>query len=455
MKSYELMPTHENLIDTYKQDMLGRNSDIRAFADILNSLSNCTSIALDGKWGSGKTFFVKQTKLFLDAHNIFYTTLNENDKNIFIRNDSDEDNYKPQVCVYYDAWENDNDQDPILSLVYSIMSDIDEGYKFDETNGFIEKTSAVLETISGRNINSTLDALKNKNLLDEIRKSKNIEKKIKEFLDEILQERGDRLVIFIDELDRCKPSYAVRLLERIKHYFTSERFTFVFSINTNELQHTIRKHYGNDFDATRYLDRFFDLKVSVPEVDLEKYYSSINFNTDYTYDLVCKSVMNYFHFSIREMGKYIRMTRIAAGEPTHDNKKYNFHFSDGQGKLFSLMYIVPIMLGLKVISFEKYDQFIMGNDCTCFIDILKTLNHLNLNNLLNTGETYDAKEKELKLVKVEDKLQEVYEAVFKPKEMYKTTVGQYCFNRNLKKQILQTVNLMSPYTKVDYEGDNT
>lgn len=453
MKSYELMPTHENLVETYKRDTLGRNRDIKAFVDILNSLSNCTSIALDGKWGSGKTFFVKQTKLFLDAHNNFYSTLSKDDKSIFTSSDTDEDNYKPQVSVYYDAWENDNDQDPILSLVYSIISDIDDGYKLDENDGIIKKTFAVLETISGRNINSTLDTLKNKNLLDEIRKSKDIEKKIKEFLDEILQERGDRLVIFIDELDRCKPSYAVRLLERIKHYFTSERFTFVFSINTNELQHTIRKHYGNDFDAIRYLDRFFDLKVAVPEVDLEKYYNSINFNTDYTYDLVCESVMNYFHFSIREMGKYIGMTRIAAGKPTHDNTKDNFLFSDGRGKLFCLMYIVPIMLGLKVVSFEKYDQFIMGNDCTCFIDILKTLNHLNLNELLNTDETYYEREKGKKLVKLEDKLQEVYEAVFKPKEIYETKVGQYCFNRNLKKQILKTVNLMSPYANVDYEGD--
>lgn len=454
MKSYELMPIHKNLIDAYKQDMLGRNKDIEAFANILNSLSDCTSIALDGKWGSGKTFFVKQTKLFLDSHNNFYNTLSEDDKNIFVSNDSDEYDYKPQVCVYYDAWENDNDQDPILSLVYSIVGDIDDGYKLDETDGFIEKTSAILETISGRNINSTLDTLKNRNLLDKIRKSKNTEKKIKEFLDEILQERGNRLVIFIDELDRCKPSYAVRLLERIKHYFTNERFTFVFSINTNELQHTIRKHYGNDFDAIRYLDRFFDLKVAVPEVNLEKYYNSIDFNSDYTYDLVCKSVMNYFHFSIREMGKYIGMTRIAAGEPTHNSTKYNFHFPNERGKLFFLMYFVPIMLGLKVVSLDKYDQFIMGNDCTCFIDILKTLNHLNFNDLLNKDETYNFEEKELKLVKIEDKLLELYEAIFKPKEIYEITVGKYHFNRNLKKQILETVNLMSPYTNVDYEDDN-
>ena len=48
--------------------------------------------------------------------------------------------------------------------------------------------------------------------------------------------KGNRLIIMVDELDRCKPSYAVKLLERIKHYFTNDRITFVFSVNTYELE---------------------------------------------------------------------------------------------------------------------------------------------------------------------------------------------------------------------------
>lgn len=89
------------------------------FAEILNALSDSCSIALDGKWGSGKTFFVKQTKLFIDSHNEFVNSMDENDKmsikSIF-KNDSVE--WQAQISVYYDAWENDNDSDPVLSLVY-------------------------------------------------------------------------------------------------------------------------------------------------------------------------------------------------------------------------------------------------------------------------------------------------------------------------------------------------
>ena len=61
------------------------------------------------------------------------------------------------------------------------------------------------------------------------------------------------------------------LLERIKHYFDDERITFVFSVSLTQLQWTIRNYYGNGFDATKYLDKFFDLRVSIPNADYERF----------------------------------------------------------------------------------------------------------------------------------------------------------------------------------------
>lgn len=58
MKAYELKPTNENLLKTYLEDTIGRNSDIFRFAAILDAVGDGCSIALDGNWGSGKTFFV-------------------------------------------------------------------------------------------------------------------------------------------------------------------------------------------------------------------------------------------------------------------------------------------------------------------------------------------------------------------------------------------------------------
>ena len=69
----------------------------------------------------------------------------------------------------------------------------------------------------------------------------------------------------IDELDRCRPSYAVELLEVVKHLFGVDRIVFVLAINRSELAHSVRALYGSGFDADNYLRRFFDVDFQLPE----------------------------------------------------------------------------------------------------------------------------------------------------------------------------------------------
>ena len=77
---------------------------------------------------------------------------------------------------------------------------------------------------------------------------------------------GDRpLVVVIDELDRCRPSYAAELLEVAKHLFTVDHIVFVLAVNRSELAHSIRALYGSEFDAQGYLRRFFDVDFQLPD----------------------------------------------------------------------------------------------------------------------------------------------------------------------------------------------
>lgn len=107
-----------------------------------------------------------------------------------------------------------------------------------------------------QSLRTMIKELRSESPLDSLKSKKELREKVNEFFNSLLPEKGNRLIIMVDELDRCKPSYAVKLLERIKHYFTNDRITFVFSVNTYELEKTIRKYYGDDFDAGRYLSRF-------------------------------------------------------------------------------------------------------------------------------------------------------------------------------------------------------
>ena len=354
MRISELRPTEENIRNTYLNDTIGRNKDVNAFIDILNTLENSCAIALDGVWGSGKTFFVQQVKMVLDA----CCRDSENADKQSVRHkwttmhNGKEPEFQSQLCVYYDAWENDNDEDPVLSLVYSILQDVDAESPFEKESGIFDKGAAIAECLSGRSITAVVDSLKSKDTLSDLRKKKQIQTEVKNFFDELLTERANRLVI-VDELDRCKPEYAVRLLERIKHYFADDRISFVFSTNIKELQHTISNFYGEGFDAVRYFDRFFDLRIALPPVDMDSYLRSINFDKQYVVDRVCYELIEQYALSLRESSRFIQFVNLAVHEPTHESHKYDFSFPDGKAKLFGLMYVVPLLVVLKICRREK------------------------------------------------------------------------------------------------------
>ena len=460
MKSYELMPTHENLINAFSYNAIDRNKDVFSFADILNSLEDSCSIALDGNWGSGKTFFVHQVKMFLEATNPFITTMSNEDREIIIQewkhlHKNNEPEIQPHVAIYYDAWENDSDDDPVLSIVYTILKSIDASFEISQEADFFSIASDILETFTNHNWGSLINSFRSEDPLAELRKSKAIQEEIERFFDAILEERGNRLVIFVDELDRCKPSFAVRLLERIKHYFSNERISFVFSINTSELQHTIKRYYGNDFDAYRYLDRFFDLRMSLPPADLNLFYRSLNFNSSmYVYDVMCHSVITKYNFSLREIAKYLRLTKIAAHKPTHsEGKDISLEFPEGRAKLFCMYFIVPIMLGLKVSDTNRLNRFVAGEDYSPLMDF-STVNLHIFEDLLNRDEDYNPANENIKKVDIDDKLKEVYEAVFNIEysgALYHKSIGKYLFNKDTKGMLLRVTGLFSGYNSFDYE----
>ena len=66
------------------------------------------------------------------------------------------------------------------------------------------------------------------------------------------------LFVFVDELDRCRPLYAIKLLEEMKHLFEISGIVFVVATDSQQLCHSIRAVYGNEFDARKYLRKFFD-----------------------------------------------------------------------------------------------------------------------------------------------------------------------------------------------------
>ena len=71
-------------------------------------------------------------------------------------------------------------------------------------------------------------------------------------------ENSAPLVVIIDELDRCRPSYALEMLERVKHLFDVPNVVFIFFVYAPALLSAVRKTYGQDIDPSEYLRKFFE-----------------------------------------------------------------------------------------------------------------------------------------------------------------------------------------------------
>lgn len=452
MTSFEIASSADNVYKLLVEDPIGRNQDIFSFSSILNSICSSFSISLDGEWGSGKTFFVKQTKLFLDACNEQTVNIDEEKREAIISaiSKGSDITWHPQVCVYYDAWTNDNDIDPILSLIYTIFESTGKDFSISEAISDCRLLSRLFDVITGRQITAFFEELSTKDALEEIKSSRTLKEDINTYFKGVLAERGKRLIIFVDELDRCKPSFAIKLLEQIKHYFTNENITFVFSTNILELQHVIKRYYGTEFDAGRYLDKFFDLRISLPDVDVDHYCRSIKcFDGGYIYDKVCVSVIKSMNFTLREIARYVNITQLAINKCMHGS--YSIISDDGRAVEFSLAFVLPILLGLKLKDINKHQEFINGNASDVLVDILCHLEPFRFVDLLSSEETFPNLNRETtnkqKIVQLKDKLKQVYEMLFvedysREEVIY---IGRMEFTKETKLKLLRAESLLSMY----------
>lgn len=190
-----------------------------------------------------KTFYVRQIEKTLEYQTMkkFDTddTKEELDKikpyfiNTILEDINLENSYFP---VYYNAWLYDNHTDPLMSLLLVISKkskkyiDTTRAKKLSGRFGELLSSFNANATFSGKaNIQGSIDgekvvnAFKNKDILEEVKTAEEIREDVKRILDEVIVEQAQKLIIFIDELDRCRPSYALEMLERIKHYFDDDR----------------------------------------------------------------------------------------------------------------------------------------------------------------------------------------------------------------------------------------
>jgi Cdc6-like AAA superfamily ATPase len=253
--------------DIFKNDLLDRKSEIENLTPLVLNFNDPLVLALDSPWGTGKTTFVKLWQAHLKQQG--------------------------NQAIYFNAWETDFAEDPLIVLVSELNKWL-KSCNESVASTFIEKSKKVLPSIAkqtaiGLTKALTLIAVDSQeverviseamgnitgDLIDNFNKQSEAIQQFKKIIEEALKALPDEqknLVIFIDELDRCRPTYAIELLERIKHLFSIERLVFVLSTDTTQLSHSVCAVYGNNFDAKKYLQRFIDLDYSLKNPNMERY----------------------------------------------------------------------------------------------------------------------------------------------------------------------------------------
>ncbi len=285
---------------TYADDLLDRNEEFgKGVLSLIENSKNISSnnslvFALDSGWGTGKTVFMH---MFM--------------------NDLKENHYK---TIYYNAWENDDWDNALIPIVAKIKDIVsqettkEEKSLIDKIEEQSNKVGVFLENnkkslafnVIGQIIKglTKFDIKEIKDIWDKANKECNLIEDYDNFIgakngfkDDLKKLAEDKKVIFlIDELDRCKPTFAIETLEVIKHFFDIENFIFVFALDMQQLSHSIATIYGQEMDAPGYLRRFFDMQLRIPTPSIKLYLKN--------------TIANYFSNEKLEIYKNTLLERI-------------------------------------------------------------------------------------------------------------------------------------------------
>lgn len=288
---------------------------------LLQSTIDISPMIIDGGWGAGKTEFCHKLKNLMaekDTHHL----------------------------IYIDAFQADHTDEPLMTVLAEVLKLLPEG---SERDGFLKKalpavrygvktlakasiahllrqdaTSLVddfereIQQVADDTINASVESM----LKDHVKADESLIA-LKNALREISEKKP--IIIFIDELDRCRPDFAVYMLEIIKHTFDVNGVQFIFITNIHQIKASINHCYGTAVDAHKYLDKFIKFSFSLPNKMKDKssasmhYYKKlINENSILSQTkLTTNSYLNFVQdivevndISLREIETFIRHAEI-------------------------------------------------------------------------------------------------------------------------------------------------
>ena len=254
--------------EPFNEDAFNRKEEIEKLTNILSFIEEPFVLAITSPWGNGKTKFLEMWRAFIQNKGI--------------------------NSIYYNAWENDFVVDPLISIIGEISSHIEKIQFNNKTKGKqaltrVKKISATVlkrsipvatklisagiidDKIIAEVISKTTNDIITEKIKEYEYSKKNInnfKKELETFVSSLSTDKEIQIpfLIFIDELDRCKPGFAIELLERLKHLFNVRGIVFVLAIDRKQLEKSVETIFGMD-NPDGYIRKFIDLEYHLIEPD--------------------------------------------------------------------------------------------------------------------------------------------------------------------------------------------
>jgi len=343
-----------------------RQPHVDNFSTLLENISSPIVLSVNAPWGQGKTTFLEMlhAQLVNKQHN----------------------------SIYFSAWETDFASDPLQAFLGEINENIEALINGDEEKNkaweitkkagshILRKglpalikvgTAGILdaEKIIEDESSKVMEGL-TKDFLSEYTKNKEAISQFKSGVSKVLSNEGSpstRLFIFIDELDRCRPTYAIELLERIKHLLDIEGLVFVLAMDKVQLSHSVKGIYGAEFEALGYLRRFIDIEYTLPESDLDAFIDQLYINFGFN-DFFQKR-MQYQEFQYDK-----------------DHLKDTFKLLANAKKL-SLREVEQLFAKINLVIQSTAENIHLYPSLLAFLIIAKEYHYDNYNDYINKGDT--------------------------------------------------------------------
>ena len=256
----------------FASDPFHRKPFTKLLNNAIESIDDSLVISIDSSWGHGKTTFAKQ----------WVQSLKNDGKKV----------------ILFNAFQHDLDEDPFLSFsgeIYAFIKDHFKDQFKEERKSFLENSGNLLSVLATSALKTGLNAATagviNDKACNNIMKAANAEiasitgrmceekienhtqkkklfdafhENLKKLAELVRNEQDFPLTIIIDELDRCRPDFALQLLERIKHYFNVDNVTFVLLICEKQFLNHVTSTYGLNKNIESYLHKFADLFLTLP-----------------------------------------------------------------------------------------------------------------------------------------------------------------------------------------------